>query len=172
MPKVVAAIPMQKCENLQPKTHKFAPRFCSPTGISRDLSRNTSRPKVLQPYQHRSLQLHSLGASNAENCTQPPCVLRTSIPGRHGPILPTTTTTLQPPKPPILPVHLPGPRLRALHSLASAIRLRPTISPTILPELWRVWGGAQLWRARRQWAHGRARGIEDRLDSCIWDGGL
>ena len=112
-----------------------------------------------------------LRASNADSCTNQPCILIPPIPGRHDPILPATATTaLQSSKPPILPIHLPSSRLRTLHSLTSTIWLWPTISLTILPELRRVRGSPELWRPGCHWAHGRAGRTENRLDCGVWDG--
>ena len=138
----------------------------------RNASQNTSRPVRASNVPISHLTTTFLRASKAENCINQPYILRIPIPGRHGPILPATTTTIQSPKPPILPIHLPGSRFRAFHSFTSTIRLWPTIRLTVLPKLRWVRGSTELWRPGCEWAHGRARGIEDRMDSGVWDGGI
>ena len=165
---------------------KYAPRHLSPTGQILAKSQNTSPA----PYQTAPTFSNSASSQPQPSIPTNPSFQQTqSAPGTHistcpstspnpapyGPVLPPATTSpLQPLQPPILPIHLRSPRLRSLHTLTSPIRrqLWPGTTTAQQPSLRRrawVWGSASIWTGC-QWADGRARGVEDGVDSGVWDG--
>lgn len=92
----------------------------------------------------------------------------------HGTILLPTppSTPLQSFQPPILPLAISRSScLRPQHSGSSPVFL-PIYLRSLSISKQRLWGLRRSSASRREWAHGRAGGAEDRMAGGVWDGGV